>query len=75
MKVVFESEEVALHVLKVILVRLEINVLLLGNLLTEVDLAGRLRKLFLKGVILCLLLIDGGLPRLCLLSIHILYIF
>ena len=38
MKVIFESEEVALHTFKIILVGLKIDVLLLGDLLAEVDL-------------------------------------
>ena len=38
MKVIFESEEVALHTFKIILVSLKIDVLLLGDLLPEIDL-------------------------------------
>ena len=70
MKVIFESEEVALHTLKIILVSLKVNVLLLSNLLAKVNLFDHIGKLSCEGLVLGILLIDGGLPRLCLLFIH-----
>ena len=73
MKVIFESEEVALHTLKIILMGLKVSVLLLGNLLAKVNLFDHIRKLLREGFVLVFLLIDGGLSRLCLLFIHGLY--
>ena len=75
MKVIFESEEVTLHTLKIILMGLKVSVLLLGNLLAKVNLFDHIRKLLREGFVLVFLLIDGGLPRLCLLFIHGLYFF
>ena len=73
MKVIFESEEVALHTLKIILVSLKVYVLLLGDLLAKVNLFDHIIELPREGFVLGCLLIDGGLPRLCLLFIHVLY--
>ena len=73
MKVIFESEEVALHTLKIILMGLKVNVLLLGDFLAKINLFDHIRKLLRKGFVLVFLLIDGGLSRLCLLFIHCLY--
>ena len=73
MKVIFESEEVALHTLKIIFMGLKVSVLLLGNLLAKVNLFDHIRKLLREGFVLVFLLIDGGLSRLCLLFIHGLY--
>ena len=73
MKVIFESEEVALHTLKIILMGLKVSVLLLSNFLAKVNLFDHIRKLLREGFVLVFLLIDGGLSRLCLLFIHGLY--
>ena len=73
MKVIFESEEVAFHTLKIILVGLKVNVLLLSDFLAKVNLFDHIRKLLREGFVLVFLLIDGGLSRLCLLFIHGLY--
>ena len=73
MKVIFESEEVALHTLKIILMGLKVSVLLLSNFLAKVNLFDHIRKLLREGFVLVFLLIDGGLPGLCLLFIHGLY--
>ena len=73
MKVIFESEEVALHTLKIIFMGLKVSVLLLGNLLAKVNLFDHIRKLLREGFVLVFLLIDGGLSRLCLLFIHCFY--
>ena len=75
MKVIFESEEVALHTLKIILMGLKVNVLLLGNLLAKVNLFDHIRKLLREGFVLVFLLIDGGLSRFCLLFIYGFYFF
>ena len=73
MKVIFESEEVALHTLKIILMSLKVYVLLLGDLLAKVNLFDHIIELPREGFVLGCLLIDGGLPRLCLLRIYGLY--
>ena len=73
MKVIFESEEVALHTLKIILMGLKVSVLLLSNFLAKVNLFDHIRKLLREGFVLVFLLIDGGLSRLCLLFIYCLY--
>ena len=75
MKVIFESEEVALHTLKIILMGLKVSVLLLSNFLAKVNLFDHIRKLLREGFVLVFLLIDGGLSRFCLLFIHGLYFF
>ena len=55
-KIVFEAHKIGLNLLKLILVRLEVHLLLLADLLPKVYLLESVRKLLAKGDILLVLL-------------------
>ena len=64
MKVVFKTEEVTLHVLELLFVRLEVSLLLLGNFFTEIDLAEGIRELLCEAIVGLFLSLLHGLALL-----------
>ena len=74
-EIVFETNKVALHVLKVILVRLKVDILLLRNFFAKVDLTERIWKLFDKAIVLICLFITINFSPICLLLIDQIYVF
>mmetsp|Transcript_28561 Transcript_28561/g.35323 ORF Transcript_28561/g.35323 Transcript_28561/m.35323 type:complete len:290 (-) Transcript_28561:299-1168(-) len=72
MKVVFKADKVGLHLVKVVPVVLEVNLLLLGHLFAEADLAVGLLDLRADARVSLLLLLDRRLE--CLALRHVVYL-
>ena len=74
-KVVLESNEISLHVLKVILMLLEVYVLLLCNFFAKSYLAESIRELRNKASVLVILLCQVYFTSFCLLLVNQIDIF